>query len=192
MVAMLSRYVYHCAAGFDVPPALVHHIMARILTDQEIADLLGEKKPLPPNWGTRLRLRQKRGYQYEERQLDVTSEQGRNFRFVARRNRQNPLDFSIILVFEDDDGNDYRLTRYNGKHPSRHTNRWEKDMGEASHTFDPDFHIHRATERYQRDGYAIDGYAETTDDYSDYGSAFDAFLEGCNFEQVDSAQQKLL
>lgn len=166
--------------------------MARVLTDQEIADLLAESKPLPANWETRLRLRRKRSYQYEERLLDVVSDQGRKFRFIGRRSRQNPLDFSIILVFEDDDGSEYRLTRYNGKHPSRHTNRWEKERGQADHTFDQDFHIHRATERYQRDGYAIDGYAEPTDDYSDYGSAFNAFLGGCNFQRAQSPQQRLL
>ena len=125
--------------------------ITRILTDNEIADLLNDEKPLPANWESRLRLRQKRRYQYEERQLDVVSDGGHNFRFIARRNRQNQLDFSIILVFEDGDGSEYRLIRYNGKHPSKHTNRWEKDRGEPNHTFEPAFHVHRATERYQTD-----------------------------------------
>ena len=67
--------------------------------------------------------------------------------------------------------------------------RFGKDIPDKAITHN---HIHRATERYQRDGYAIDGYAETTDDYTDYGSAFNAFLDGCNFERTESAQQRLL
>lgn len=88
--------------------------MARILTDEEIANLLNDEKPLPPDWERRLSLRQKRRYQYEGRLLDVVSGDGHHFRFIVRRNRQNLLDFSIILVFEDEDGSEYRLIRYNG------------------------------------------------------------------------------
>lgn len=137
--------------------------MDRVLTDQDITDLLEEEKPLPENWETRLRPRRKQGVQHEERQLEVESTGGKKFRLIARRNRQNTLDFSIILVYEDEEGRDYRLTRYNGKHPSRHTNKYEKRQGLPNESFDPDFHIHLATERYQLSGYAIDGYAETTD-----------------------------
>lgn len=165
--------------------------MARVLTDNEIAELIDDPKPLPQNWQARLQLRPKRGLQYEERQLDVTSTIGRNYRFVARRNRQNPLDFSIMLIYEDGDGSEYRLIRYNGK-TSRHTNNWEKHRGQPDHTFEPGFHIHRATERYQRDGYKIDGYAELTDSYTEYNSAFDAFFDGCNFRRPESPQQRLL
>lgn len=166
--------------------------MPRVLTDQEIEDLIREPKPLPANWQTRLRPRPKTRYQYDERQLEVVSEAGRHFRIIARRNRQNQLDFSIILFFEDADGSEYNLIRYNGKHSSRHTNRWEKYRGLPSSRFDPDFHIHRATERYQRDGYAIDGYAEVTGAYGDFGSAMEAFLDACGFQRADSSQQRLL
>ena len=95
-------------------------------------------------------------------------------------------------MFEDADGSEYRLIRYNGKHSSRHTNRWEKDRGRAGWRIGPAFHIHRATERYQRDGYRIDGYAEVTADYTDFGSALDAFIDACGFRRPDSLQQKLL
>lgn len=166
--------------------------MPRVLTDQEIEDLIQEPKPLPSNWQTRLRPRPKTRYQYDERQLEIASEAGRQFRVIARRNRQNQLDFSIILLFDDADGSEYRLIRYNGKHPSRHTNRWEKDRSLANAQFEPDFHIHRATERYQRDGYEIDGYAEVVSSYGDFGSAMDRFLDGCGFQRDDSPQQRLL
>ena len=77
--------------------------MGRVLTDQEIQELILEGKPIPRNWQTRLRLRPKSRYQYDERELDIVSQNGRRFRLIARRNRQNQLDFSIILTFEDED-----------------------------------------------------------------------------------------
>lgn len=165
--------------------------MSRVLSDQEIDALIGEAKPLPENWQTRLRLRQKQHYQQEERELTVQSQTGKQYRLVARRSRQNQLDFSIMLVFEDDDGAEYRLVRYNGLHPSRHTNRLERESGVAHSRFGPDFHIHRATERYQRAAYAIDGYAEVTDRYADFGSALEAFFNDCGFRRPESPQQRL-
>ena len=162
-----------------------------MLSDQEIDTLVSDVKPLPENWQTRLRLRQKQHYQHEERELTVQSQTGRLFRLIARRSRQNQLDFSIMLVFEDDDGAEYRLVRYNGLHPSRHTNRLERESGLPNSRFGPDFHIHRATERYQKAGYAIDWYAEVTDRYTDFGSALEAFLSDCGFRRPESPQQRL-
>jgi hypothetical protein len=166
--------------------------LARVLTDQEIDTLIVDAKPLPNNWRTRLRPRPKQRYQYDERDLAVESPSGNQFRVIARRNRQNHLDFSIVLVFEGTDGTEYRLIRYNGVHPSRHTNRWEKERGLPNRGFGPTFHIHRATERYQTAGYAIDGYAETTDLYGDFESALEAFFDNCGFQRPQSPQQRLL
>lgn len=166
--------------------------MPRVLTDREIDELIREPKPLPDNWPTLSRPRPKSRYQYDERQLEVGSTGGHRFRIIARRNRQNQLDFSVVLVFVDTDGTDYRLIRYNGVHPSRHTNRWEKQRDLPNSAFDPAFHIHRATERYQLAGYAIDGYAETTELYGDFDSALEAFLDGCGFQRPRPLQQPLL
>lgn len=58
-------------------------------------------------------------------------------------------------------------------------------------TFGPNFHIHRATERYQSPGYKIDGYAEVTNQYSDYTSALNAFIQGCGFRLAESPQSRL-
>jgi hypothetical protein len=157
--------------------------LQRLLTDAEIETLTEDPKRLPHNWRTRLRPRPKQRYQYDERDLAVQGESGNKFRVIARRNRQNLLDFSVILIFEDSDGTEYRLIRYNGVHPSRHTNKWEKEKGLPNSSFGPAFHIHRATERYQLAGYAIDGYAEPTDAFTDFDSALDAFLDGCGFQR---------
>ena len=43
-----------------------------------------------------------------------------------------------------------------------------------------DFHIHRATQRYQEFGFDEDAYAEVTDKYSDLPSALNSFVKDCN------------
>ncbi|MFH1562554.1 MAG: hypothetical protein ABIF11_03930 [Nitrospirota bacterium] len=95
-------------------------------------------------------------------------------------------------MFQDKDGKEYRLVRYNGRHPSGHTNRWEKEQGHPNYKFSPAFHIHRTTERYQEAGYEkIDGFAEITTKYYDFHSALNCFLRDNNFKKLDDSQLKL-
>lgn len=163
----------------------------RILKDPEIAQLLAEPKPLPHNWQGQFVPKPKTGYQHEERSITVKGEAGNIFRVVLRQNRINVFDFSIILLFEDTDGKEYPLVRYNGRHSSEHTNKWEKKRGDPNCRFGPAFHIHRATERYQDAGLLIDGFAEVTPDYYDFDSALQGFLRECNFRGRPSAQLRL-
>ena len=164
--------------------------MVRILDDQEILELISEQKPLPTDWRRRMAPRRKSHYQYDERDISIQSTGNKEFRIIIRKNRINLLDFSIILMFEDFD-HSYRLLRFNGIHLSRHTNHWEKEQGLANSRFDPNFHIHRATERYQMADFKIDGYAEITTLYTDYDTALTAFLVLCNFEEPESPQIRL-
>lgn len=92
---------------------------------------------------------------------------------------------------EKDSTLEYILLRYNGKHPSKHTNKWEKENGLPDHTFAPAFHIHRATQRYQEGGYKIDGHAEVTTKYSDFHAAVEQFLVECNVKREDDKQTSL-
>lgn len=130
--------------------------MPRTLTDPEIDSLVAESKPLPENWTKRLQPRAKSNHQYLQRDLEVVGEAGNRFRIIIRRNAISPLDFSIILTFRDKDGRDFRLRRYNGKHPSQHTNKLEKVLGKPNTSFRNTFHIHKATQRYQEEGLKID------------------------------------
>ncbi|MGA7460453.1 MAG: hypothetical protein WBW69_09515, partial [Candidatus Korobacteraceae bacterium] len=110
------------------------------LTDSQIAALLAEPKALPDNYSEKLQLRSKRGHR--ERELEVAGEQGSEFRLILRQSNFNQLDFSVILAYRPAKSTQvFRLCRYNGK-SHQHTNKLEKQ------TF-YDFHIHRATERYQ-------------------------------------------
>jgi len=162
--------------------------MTRILKDSEIQELIEEVKPLSENWEKYVQPRQKSGYQHEERNFGIKGENGSDFRVILRRNRLNVFDFCIILIFRDKDGKEYRLIRYNGKHSSQHTNKWEKEQGYQEHTFGPAFHIHKATQRYQEADYPIDGYAKVTTTYYDFNSALTHFLRDNNFKKPESSQ----
>lgn len=164
----------------------------RILTDEEIADLITEPKIVPTNWVLRLEPKDKTHYQHKEKEVEVEGSEGNLFRIILRQNKLNILDFSIILTVKEKDSTmEYILLRYNGKHPSQHTNRWEKEQGLSAHTFEPSFHIHRATQRYQESGYKIDGYAEVTTKYSDFHAALEQFLLECNVKREDDKQTSL-
>jgi hypothetical protein len=155
--------------------------MSRIISDIEIQQLLAEPKPLSPNWENRVRLTPKAQEAFSQRSLLLQLSNGHEFSLVLRGNRLSPLDFSVILVFKDIDGSEYILRRHNGTHPSRHTNEYEKRLSLSHAELPICFHRHLATERYQRAGLKIDGYAEQTDDYSDIKTAQDAMIRDAGF-----------
>ncbi len=153
--------------------------MSVFLSANEIADLLAEAKTLPADWLTRLALRPKRGH--KERELDLRGEKGSQFRLILRQADLNQLDFSVILALLAPNTNQvFRLLRCNGK-SHEHTNRIEQE------TF-YDFHVHRATERYQQDGCPEDGYAEVTTEYADFAGALDTVLSQGGFVRPKSDQ----
>lgn len=123
--------------------------------------------------------------------MELTGQHDHQFRIILRQNRVNPMDFSIILVFVDDDGGEYRLVRVNGRHPSPHTNRLEKRLGSSNATFGPCFHVHRATQRYQDVGLPIDGYAEPCTEYGDFGSALNYFRREANCVVPEGGQLRM-
>jgi hypothetical protein len=155
--------------------------MSRILTDKEIQQLLAEPKPLEPNWKNRLRLIQKAQEAFSQREYSLRLSNGHEFRLVLRSNRLSPLDFSVILVFKDTDGSEYILRRHNGAHPSKHTNEYEKRLGLPNAQLPVCAHRHLATERYQRAGLKIDGYAESSSDYNDIKTAQEAMIHDAGF-----------
>ncbi len=63
------------------------------------------------------------------------------------------------------------MRRYNGKH--LHGNRLHKNKFY-------DFHIHAASEEYQRAGLKEESFAEATNRYSNLAEAFDCLVKDCN------------
>lgn len=95
---------------------------------------------------------------------------GNSFKVVLRRSRANALDFSVILAIRVPGSNRwFRLRRYNGR-SHVHRNRIEGTTLNG-------FHIHTATERYQRSGRREDAYAESTTEYGDYEGAVRLLIE---------------
>lgn len=156
--------------------------MAGMYSENEISALLLERKPLPPDWRNRIRLRPKRGH--EEQELELTGDAASEFRLILRQNKINTFDFSIILAVHVPQSNQlFRLRRYNGK-SHEHTNQIE-DV-----TF-YDFHIHIATERYQQIGMREDAYASPTDRYSDFHGALRCLIHDANLGVPPDAQGSL-
>lgn len=130
----------------DVPILLTSKVkkgkfgMPVIFTDQEIAGLIQETKPLTSDYQAKIQTRPKRGH--KERELDLKGSSGSEFRLVLHQSLFNPVDFSVILIYRPSNSNQlFRLRRYNGKN-HEHTNPFE---GAIFY----DFHIHQATQRYQ-------------------------------------------
>jgi hypothetical protein len=167
--------------------------MARVLSDSEIQSLLREKKTLPANWESRMKPIPKEGTKFKQRQYEFTGDDEHSFRLIVRQNVLNIMDFSIILTFIDSDKQEYRLIRFNGTHPSIHTNKVEKRSGAKKYAFRNKFHIHEATERYQLAALDIDGYAVETKQYNSFDAALGLFVKSNGFvvERDQSGQMKL-
>ena len=107
--------------------------------------------------------------------MDVVGNDANEFRLILRQSNLNSFDFSVIFALKPKNSNQlFRLRRYNGKH-GEHTNIIEGTKISG-------FHIHYATERYQRLGTREDAYAEATDRYSNLDQALSCMLQDCGFE----------
>lgn len=145
--------------------------MSIIYSDQEIEALVQEHKPLPKDWRNRLL-----SPNNKKRELLVIGDMGNKFRIIIRQNDFRPSDFSVILaVLVLSPNRNFRLRRYNGW-TSRHRNRLEREIING-------FHIHFATERYQRKGLKEDAYAQRTERYRDCEEALRCLIVDANFQE---------
>ncbi|GAB4206409.1 MAG: hypothetical protein Fur0023_16270 [Bacteroidia bacterium] len=113
---------------------------------------------------------------HKECKISIDRQDGQSeFLIIIRKSTKNELDFSVILAFRNKEHDKYFiLRRYNGK-SHRHTNKLENDAFY-------DFHIHYATERYQKHGLREDYYAEKTDKYNNIESAIQIMIRECNIK----------
>ena len=146
-------------------------------SDEEIEGFIQERKVLPDDWYSKLIRPNK-----ENGELTVIGDNGNEFRIIVRPDDAMPLDFSVFLVVIPPKSNqDFKLRRYNGRH-GRHRNPIEKERIEG-------FHIHYATERYQRRGSKEETYAVQTERYNNYEDALRCLIQDTNF--VEPPQQGL-
>lgn len=156
--------------------------MAVSLADAEIAAFIAEAKPLPDDYRQRVQTKPKRGHR--ERELDFVGANGTAFRLILRESSFNPLDFSVILAWlPPQSTSPFRLCRYNGK-SHEHTNTLE---GQRFYNF----HMHRATERYQQSGLREDTFADPTTRYQDFAGALQCLIQDCGFQFPPNHQSGL-
>jgi len=147
--------------------------MAVTVSDSEIPSLIAQSKPLPIDYVHRVQTRPKRGHR--EREWELVGAGGNTFRLILRQSSENVLDFSVILAWMPSQSSvAFRLCRYNGK-SHEHTNALESQKFY-------DFHIHRATERYQRSVGREDSFPEPTSRYQDLSGALQCMIQDCGFE----------
>ena len=150
-------------------------------TDAQIQALILEAKELPEDYRARMTMKPKPGH--KEAELSVQGANGNTFLLILRENLIDPMGFSVILAYKiPNSSQPFRLRRYNGKH--QHTNKIERETIYG-------FHIHTATERYQRSGLREDAYAVLTDKYADFSGAFTCMLEECGFVVEPTPQTRM-
>jgi len=156
--------------------------MAVKYTDQEIEELIQERKPLPEGWRNQFVTRIKRSD--KEKHLDLTGNAGNKFRIIIRQSQFNESSFSVVLGVHVPLLNQlFRLRRYNGNNHT-HTNEIEKVTVQG-------FHIHFATARYQRRGLREDDYAEATNRYKDVDGAFECLIADANLKDLFELRNEL-
>lgn len=147
------------------------------LTEKEIDDLILEPKVVEGSQLDFLRMKSKKGH--NEKDFIVSREDGSHFRIIIRQSLENSFDFSVVLGYcAANQTGLILLRRYNGK-SHEHSNRIEKEKPFY------DFHIHTATERYQKEGPRAEYYAEMTDRYSDINGAIKCLIKDCNINFSD-------
>ncbi len=144
--------------------------MTILISDKEIQEFIDEEKHLDFDAGDLSAMKEKRGH--KELDILIPRVDGSAFKIILRQNLNDSLDFSAILAYvPSGNSQDFKLRRYNGKHV--HSNKLDNQKFY-------DFHIHKASEKYQRAGLKEETFAEVTNRYSSLGEAFDCLIKDCN------------
>ncbi|MGI8771573.1 MAG: hypothetical protein ACR2JE_09050 [Acidobacteriaceae bacterium] len=153
-----------------------------ILSDAVIGELILEAKTIPD--GLCPLTKQIERNQHQRRDFEIVGAQGSKFVLATRQSMLNVLDFSAILGYKMPGFNTvFRLRRYNGK-SHEHTNAIENEKFRA-------FHIHKATERYQRNGRKEDHFATIDTRFYNLQSAVHCLLFDCGFPALPFTQMGL-
>jgi len=158
--------------------------MEVFLSDYEIQELIRERKPMTISPDELFQnMKDKRGHRGSEHLIPRSD--GSSFVIKVRVGNENPMDFSAILGFSPPKSTKlFLLCRYNGKSHEH------KNTLEGENAF-YDFHIHTATERYQREGIKEEYFAVTTDRYSTVQEALNCMIADCNIVVPQNPQLHL-
>ena len=154
------------------------------LTDIQIRELISMHKQMSVDPDSLFSgMKEKKGHKGAEHEMPQSD--GSSFVIKVRVSIENPMDFSVILGYSPVRSTRlFLLRRYNGR-SHEHKNRLENE--ELFY----DFHIHQATEKYQREGSKEEYYAEKTGRYSTPREAFNCLIADCNISLPPELQLKL-
>jgi hypothetical protein len=153
-----------------------------IVTDSEIQQRINEDKVVVTDL-RRAEFKLKGGVN-EEKHILVKGSSEILYNIILRHNSVYRNNFSVILSYNPVERiRPFNLRRYNTVHSGIHKN----DLEGSS--FINEYHIHYATERYQREDLPEDKYAEVTNRYSDISGALDCLLSDCNISQPKGVHQ---
>ncbi len=143
------------------------------LSEDAIKELIAERKPIPDGLQPLTRLTERN--RHLRREYEITSNTGNSFVIKIRRSTLNQFDFSAILGYRlPGVYTIFHLRRYNGK-SHFHTNFLDENVRFRA------FHIHTATERYQKITDKVEHFAEITTRYADLDGAVECLLTDCGF-----------
>ena len=110
---------------------------------------------------------------FKRRNIELIDNEDRKYEIFIRQHLTNDDDFSCGIRMLLDDGDNLTLLRCNG---SSHSHKNQLEKNELGYKY----HIHRATSRYIEDGKKRDGFAVTTDEYTNVRGAYQYLLKICN------------
>lgn len=117
------------------------------------------------------------------RTLELKSD-GFRLRMVIRQLVADPFDYSVILLYTDEDGYEYIIKRYNGDHGT-HINPIDKRSFSGTH-------IHTITEWCQIHTHKGEGEAQPTDRYRTLQEAVSVFMSDLNIHYEHAINNKSL
>lgn len=149
-----------------------------LLHDNEIEAIISTPKYIPKSAG--------RAYNWSAFKLDNGQFRRKidllckdfNLTMAMRRLEDDPFDFSVLLIYNDNKGYKYIIKRYNGDH-GMHIDSRTGNMISGPH-------IHSISVECQMTTHKDEGYAEPTDRYKTLPEAVDVFISDLNihYEQA--------
>ena len=155
------------------------------LTDEEIEALISEPKVMPQPASTVItKMKTKSNHKgVEKNSCEFPRDNNQDkWLIYVRQNLVNSLDFSCgLALIPESRQKPFMLLRYNGN-SHEHSNKLEKGSPFK------DFHIHRATEKYQQSSFSDDHYAEPTTRFAQFPDAYRCLIEDCNITDNEDQQ----
>lgn len=170
----------------DAPLVFWGDSMRAAITEDEIAGLLADKKPISAaQLKCLMQPKMDKNSQHYRANIQLLGQSGREYTISVRRNANDAMEFSVILSIVRNK-KQFNLIRCNGHH-ALHPNNLERSTIPADTC-----HIHRVTERYHQFGdKKATGYAEATSGYDSFEGAVDYMARHFGVQHPDGYKRHM-